>query len=125
MPTLQEIAEHLHQPLDKVEELLQVAGLRSIPSLQEKTRGQDGETAETRESFIGIDDPRLATVEEMILVSEALEFLTPKERYVLGKKVLNLLTQKQIGEEIGVSQMQVSRILAAARKKLKQKCTYQ
>ncbi len=125
MPTHQEIAEFLHQPVDKVEELLQVAGLRSVPSLQEQIKGNKGETEETRECLIGTDDPSLAIVEESILVREALASLTPRERHVLSKKVLDTWTQKEIGDEIGVSQMQISRILAAARKKLKQKCEYQ
>lgn len=124
-PTPEEIAERLNRPVEKIEELIEIAGMRLVSSLQERAVGGDGEMEDTREDFIGVDDRSLATLEESILVSEALKSLTPKERHVLGKKVLDMLTQREIGEEIGVSQMQISRILAEARKKLKQKCEYQ
>ena len=40
--------------------------------------------------------------------------MTPREREILRLRFVEDLTQSQIGERIGVSQMQVSRILRAA-----------
>lgn len=60
----------------------------------------------------GIDDPGFGHAEARIVLESVLEQLCERDRKVLDLRFVHGLTQGQIGEIIGVSQMQVSRILA-------------
>lgn len=69
-------------------------------------------------------DPRaereFQRVEERALIEEGLQRLTRRERYVLQESVLKGRTQDEIAAELHGSQMLVSRVLRAAREKLRQ-----
>lgn len=59
----------------------------------------------------GTEDCELQNVEDRLAVGEMLEVLTDRERDVVRMRFSDGLSQARIGEEIGVSQMQVSRLL--------------
>ncbi|WP_194288653.1 sigma-70 family RNA polymerase sigma factor [Ornithinicoccus halotolerans] len=59
-------------------------------------------------------DRRLSELEDQLTVGPALRELSPRSRRVLRLRYLDELSQRRIAERIGVSQMQVSRILAQA-----------
>ena len=69
--------------------------------------GDDGSLADT----IGIEDPGFELVELGADVNSALKLLEPGQREILRMRFFEELTQSQIAERIGVSQMQVSRLL--------------
>jgi RNA polymerase sigma-B factor len=54
-----------------------------------------------------------------VTISVAARQLSPRERRVLALRFVNDMTQTQIAQEIGVSQMQVSRILRRALNRLR------
>ncbi len=56
-------------------------------------------------------DPELAAVEERAWLSDALRELAPRERMILRLRFIEGLTQTEIAGSVGLSQMQVSRIL--------------
>ena len=56
----------------------------------------------------------MPVIDETVTISVAARQLSPRERRVLGLRFLSDMTQTQIAQEIGVSQMQVSRILRHA-----------
>ena len=56
----------------------------------------------------------LTQKEEKVMLLEAIEMLDKKSRDVIKMSFLQNMNQKQISEEIGVSQMQVSRIIKKA-----------
>jgi RNA polymerase sigma-B factor len=64
------------------------------------------------------DDP-FAAVDDSAWLRDALDDLTDRERVVLRLRFVDLLTQAEIAERIGVSQMQVSRILRATLTRLR------
>ncbi len=64
------------------------------------------------------DDP-FAAVDDSAWLRDALDDLTDRERVVLRLRFVELLTQSEIAERIGVSQMQVSRILRATLTRLR------
>ena len=64
------------------------------------------------------DDP-FAAVDDSAWLRDALDDLTDRERLVLRLRFVDLLTQSDIAERIGVSQMQVSRILRATLTRLR------
>ncbi|SHN39264.1 SigB/SigF/SigG family RNA polymerase sigma factor [Cryptosporangium aurantiacum] len=60
---------------------------------------------------LGADDPALDRLEDWHAVLPALAALRPRERTMLALRFFDNQTQSQIAREIGVSQMQVSRLL--------------
>ena len=68
----------------------------------------------------GFADERLEQVEDRLTVEEMLTALTDRERAVVRMRFVDGLSQARIGEEIGVSQMQVSRLLRGIAGKLRE-----
>ena len=61
--------------------------------------------------ILGEDDPSIETLEGWASVAPALQELPPRERRVLYLRFFEGLTQSEIAEQVGVSQMHVSRIV--------------
>ncbi len=61
--------------------------------------------------LLGDEDPRFELVELDLTVASALRQLEPRERTILHMRFVQELTQTQIAAKVGVSQMQVSRLL--------------
>ncbi len=73
----------------------------------------EGESGSVVDSF-GQEDPDLRLADDRVTVDEAARHLSKRERDVLRLRFVDDLTQTQIADRIGVSQMQVSRILRRA-----------
>lgn len=69
------------------------------------------------------DGDRYAAVMDWEALRHALHGLTARQRLILRLRFVDELTQAQIGERIGVSQMQVSRILSRCLAQLRQELT--
>jgi RNA polymerase sigma-B factor len=63
---------------------------------------------------LGREDSGFERVEDRRTVASVLPVLTPREREVITLRFFGGLSQTEIAERIGVSQMQVSRVLRAA-----------
>ncbi|MEU7280017.1 RNA polymerase sigma factor SigF [Streptomyces sp. NPDC045431] len=71
--------------------------------------GGDDDTALA--DFIGAEDPGMELVENFQSLAPLIHQLDDRERRILHLRFVEELTQAQIGEDLGVSQMQVSRLL--------------
>ena len=71
------------------------------------------EAAEAAGHPFGRPDPRLDRVEEWVTFTDLCRRLDHADRQLLHWRFVQELTQRQIGELLGISQMQVSRRLAA------------
>ena len=69
---------------------------------------------------MGVDDEALEHVEIRESVKPLLENLPPREKRILLLRFFKNMTQSQIAEEIGVSQMHVSRLLSRTLEQLRQ-----
>jgi RNA polymerase sigma-B factor len=69
---------------------------------------------------LGEEDGRYELIDQTVTVSAAARQLSARERKVLGLRFIEDMTQTQIAQEIGVSQMQVSRILRRALSRLRE-----
>jgi RNA polymerase sigma-B factor len=74
----------------------------------------DDGSAGTLASSFGEEDARFELIDEGLTIATAAKQLPVHERRVLHLRFVQDLTQTQIAERIGVSQMQVSRILRHA-----------
>jgi len=114
-PTVGEVAERCELTDAEVIEAMQADQARRTTSL-DRPRMQDEEESMPVVETIGTTEPGFERTESE-LASERAE-LRPKEREALHYRFHEGLTQREIGEEIGVSQMQVSRLLRSGLGKL-------
>ena len=106
-PRPSEIAAHLGLELDAVVEALGATGCFSPVSLDAPV-GADDESLTQR---LGGLDHDFDVAEARAVLAPLLARLTPRERKIVEMRFFRGATQSEIGREIGVTQMQVSRLL--------------
>ncbi|HET6507599.1 MAG TPA: SigB/SigF/SigG family RNA polymerase sigma factor [Baekduia sp.] len=112
-PTVPELAEQLGCSEEQALEALEAAGAYHATSL-DTPRGAEAEPGDTLADTIGDHDDNYARAEERATIDRLMRSITPREREVLRLRFEEDLTQAEIGEIIGVSQMQVSRLIRQA-----------
>ncbi len=118
-PTVQQLALYLELSEEDVLDGLQVAHAYTASSLDAPAQnGEDDET--TLASILGGEDDGYEHVETGMLIEGALAGLAHREQRLLQLRFVHELTQAQIGKQLGVSQMQVSRLLRSALAKLRE-----
>jgi len=118
-PTVPELAEYLEYSIEEVLGALETAGAHHAVSLDAPHTDEDGSSAPLAAAF-GEVDARFALIEDGLTIASAARQLPIHERQVLELRFVEDLTQTQIAEKIGVSQMQVSRILRHALERLRE-----
>ncbi len=109
-PTVAEIAARVGAEEEDVLEALEASGAYRATSL-EAPRGTEDDSGETLGDTLGTDEQGFALAEDRATIARLMRSLSPREREVLRLRFEEDLTQGEIGEHIGVSQMQVSRII--------------
>jgi RNA polymerase sigma-B factor len=109
-PTVNQLAEYLEVATDDVIEALQAIQAYEALSLDAPRPGADGD-AMTYGEAIGNEDERYELVELDATVTAVLERIPKRERMILRMRFVEDLTQTEIAARVGVSQMQVSRLL--------------
>jgi RNA polymerase sigma-B factor len=106
-PRPSEIAQHLGIEVEAVVEALGASGCFAPASLDAPV-GADEESLTQR---LGGDDHGFDVAEARAVLAPLLARLTPRERKIVELRFFHGRTQSEIGREIGVTQMQVSRLL--------------
>ena len=109
-PTVSEIADKLHVSDEDVLEALQAGRAHRVGSLDAPVRDEE-EPASTVGERLGTSEPGFARAEHRAMLSRLMNVLSARDRLVLRLRYEQDLTQEQIGERVGISQMQVSRVL--------------
>jgi RNA polymerase sigma-B factor len=109
-PTAAELADRIGTTVELVLEALQAATARRALSLDEPHRDDENEHA----LDVAVIETGFARAEDADELERLAAVLSERERVVLGLRLREELTQLQIGEIVGVSQVQVSRILRKA-----------
>ena len=112
-PSVGEIAERLGLDQTDVLEVLEANHNRRPLSLDRPAGGDESEES-TPADWVGKEDARFELVESRAALDAALPHLSERERVVLRLRFVEDMTQSQIAERIGYSQMHVSRILRRA-----------
>jgi RNA polymerase sigma-B factor len=118
-PSVQQLAEYLELSIEDVLESLETAAAHHSASLDVPRDDGEGESGTLADAF-GRPDERFELVEANATIAAAARHLSARERHVLALRFVEDLTQTQIAEQIGVSQMQVSRILRRALARLRE-----
>jgi len=109
-PTIDEIAEYLEVTTEDVLAALETAEAYNFVSL-ESDRNSEGADSFSILEYIGEDDQLMLLVDDRTTLTEALKQLAPQEQHVLYLRFFQGLTQTEIATTLGISQMQVSRLL--------------
>jgi RNA polymerase sigma-B factor len=107
-PTITELATRLEVGEEDVVEAMEASQAYSTMSLDAPLNEDGGTAIDT----LGDVDPAMERLDEWESIAPAIRDLPARERRVLYLRFFTGLTQSEIAEEIGVSQMHVSRILA-------------
>jgi RNA polymerase sigma-B factor len=108
-PKVSEVAEYLDVAEEEVLEALSADGCFTPTSLDTPV-GSEG--SGVLGELIPGDDSAMSEAEARVMLTPAVRALPEREREVLYLRFFKQQTQAQIAEEIGVTQMQVSRILS-------------
>ncbi len=109
-PTVSELATHLGISEEEVLEGLEGAQAYSYTSLDAHVGSS--EDSGSLADLMGADDPAIETIEYRESLRPLLAQLPARERRILVLRFFHGMTQTQISEEVGISQMHVSRLLA-------------
>ncbi|HEX6887977.1 MAG TPA: RNA polymerase sigma factor SigF [Candidatus Nanopelagicales bacterium] len=111
-PTVAELAAHLGVSEDDILEGLESAQAYATLSLDAAASSDGSDEGASLVDTLGKDDAALQEVETRATVDPLLAGLPPRERRIVEMRFYENLTQSQIAERVGVSQMHVSRLLA-------------
>ncbi|MFF9088561.1 RNA polymerase sigma factor SigF [Streptomyces sp. NPDC014991] len=118
-PTVGELSELLSLPEDEVREARLAANGYNSSSLDAALgTSEDGEAA--LQDFIGTEDAALELVEDFHALAPLIAELDERDRQIIHMRFVEELTQAQIGERLGVSQMHVSRLLSRTLARLRE-----
>ncbi|MGW6567324.1 RNA polymerase sigma factor SigF [Streptomyces sp. NPDC054975] len=109
-PTVGELAEELHLSRDEVVEGMAASNAYTASSLDAQPEEDDSEGALA--DRIGYEDHGLEGIEYIESLKPMIASLPARDRRILSLRFVAGMTQSEIGEELGISQMHVSRLLS-------------
>jgi len=109
--TVNELAEYLELSIEQIIDALQAIQAYESLSLDAPRPGATADEAPSYGDAMGEEDARYELVELDATVSAVLGRIPQRERDILRMRFVDDLTQTEIAERVGISQMQVSRLL--------------
>lgn len=122
-PSVSEIAERMEIDPTDVLEVLEANHNRRPLSLDRPVGGEEDESPASE--WIGDEDAGYELIEDKLALEGVLPHLDERERVVLHLRFVEDMTQSQIAEQIGHSQMHVSRILRRTLEKIREEVAEQ
>lgn len=119
-PTIEEIGERVGATAEDVLEALESSEAYNFVSLEGDRNSDNQDSTFSILEYIGKNDHLIDVVEDRAVLAEGLKQLTPFEQQVLYLRFFEGLTQTEIATRLGVSQMQVSRMLRRTLKVLRE-----
>jgi RNA polymerase sigma-B factor len=120
-PTVKEIGERVEATDEEVLEAMHAAQGHHAVSLDATSAIGDGEEPGPLRDRIGEEDLSFDTVEYGEAIAPVLREISERDRKVLHLRFVEDMTQSEIADRVGVSQMHVSRILRATLEKLRER----
>jgi RNA polymerase sigma-B factor len=117
-PTTSELAAAVDVGDEQILEAMQARSARGALSLH-APQGEPGE-AMTLQDTLGAEDPDIERAEQRAQLDRLMTEISPRAREMLRMRFEEDMTQAEIGAAIGISQMQVSRILRQTISKLRE-----
>ncbi|MER5666329.1 RNA polymerase sigma factor SigF [Streptomyces mirabilis] len=119
-PTTRELAALMSLSEEEVIEARKASNGYNSSSLDAALTADDGADGDTvLADFIGEDDPSLELVDDFQSLAPLIAELDERQRQIIHMRFVEERTQAQIGEELGISQMHVSRLITRIIKRLR------
>ena len=109
-PRVEELARATGSTREQVLEALESSSAYSTISLSERPAGSDDESSDPLDA-LGQDDSAFERCDDRLMLRTTLRHLPARERQILHLRFFEGLTQSEIADRIGVSQMHVSRLI--------------
>jgi RNA polymerase sigma-B factor len=117
IPTATELAAELGVSEEHVLEALEGGRGYNAYSLDVDPSESDGEEARSMDKYLGDEEKGYEDIEMAEVLETVMADLSDRERTIMRKRLLNEMTQREVASSLGLSQMTVSRIEKAMRKK--------
>ncbi|MFJ2931897.1 RNA polymerase sigma factor SigF [Streptomyces sp. NPDC087219] len=118
-PTVKELAELMSLTEEEVTEARLASNGYNSSSLDAALSGENEDGEASLADFIGSEDPAMELVEDFHALAPLIAELDERDRQILHMRFVEELTQSQIGEHLGCSQMHVSRLLSRTVQRLR------
>lgn len=119
-PKVDEIADYLGASVEEVLEAMESSSAYSSVPLEGGGSGEDDESPSVIDHY-ATEDPDLAASDDRIVLEQAIADFSPREQEIIKMRFEQGLTQVEIAEREGISQVQVSRLLRRALRRLQDK----
>jgi RNA polymerase sigma-B factor len=117
-PSAAEVAEAVGSSTEDVLEAMEASAAYDAVSLDAHRFSDDGD-GDTYAEVVGAEDHHFELVEYEATIAPTLRALPPRDRIVLHLRFVEDMTQAEIAERVGVSQMHVSRLIRRALERLR------
>ncbi|MFN4179302.1 MAG: SigB/SigF/SigG family RNA polymerase sigma factor [Armatimonadota bacterium] len=119
-PTMTELAQELGISEEQVIEALEAANAYETLSLEQEVMTDEDDKPQPLEELVTIaEDEAMEKWHKRQLLEDAMRVLDERERKIVEMRFYDDLTQTQIAQKLGISQMHVSRLLRRALQKMK------
>ena len=118
-PTVAELAKEMDVSEEEILEVMEAGWSYRAASIDENRGGGDSDRDLSPAATLGSLDARLSMLEDRLTVSPLLRALPARERVILQLRFFEGLTQSQIADQLGISQVHVSRLLTRSLERLR------
>ncbi len=118
-PSVEEIADRIGVSVDELLEAMESSSAYSAVPLE--GGGSDDEEAPAVIDHYASVDRDLEASDDRIVLEEAIADFAPREKDIIRMRFIDGLTQVEIAERLGISQVQVSRLLRRTLKRIQEK----
>jgi RNA polymerase sigma-B factor len=110
-PTIAELADHLDATPEEIVDAIEAAAVYTTASLDVPVTFPDGDGT-TLGDLLGAEDPAFGLVTDREALKPLIAELGERDKRILLMRFFRGMSQAEIGQELGVSQMQISRLLS-------------
>jgi RNA polymerase sigma-B factor len=118
-PTVAELATALDATEEAVLEAMEAGAAYRAASLDAPSLRRRSDSGGAFERFLASEDPAFEAADQRALVESLLEQLPERERSIMCAYFFGSATQTEIGAQLGISQMHVSRLMARSLARLR------
>jgi RNA polymerase sigma-B factor len=119
-PQVEEIAKYLGVSAEEVLEAMEMGRSYNAVSVDHPIEATSDGSQVTLLDLVGSEDAGYDQIDQKLLLEKVFSVLTQREKEILQMTFFENLSQKQAGEQLGISQMHVSRLQRRALQKLRE-----
>ena len=119
-PSVEEIADALGTTVDETLEAMESSSAYSSVPLEGGGQGDDGDAPSVIDHYM-TEDEDLAASDDRMVIEDTIKDFSPREQEIIRMRFIDGLTQVEIAKRLGISQVQVSRLLRRTLKKVQEK----